>query len=52
LRHLGIHPETALHRSTDKFQDRFARMTESAGEGFMDLSLEEKELLWQKSKQK
>ncbi len=52
LRHLNIHPETALHRSTDKFQDRFKKMLSAAGEGFQDLPAEEKEKLWQQSKQK
>jgi len=50
LRHMQIQPEIALHRSTDKFQDRFAKMIESSGETFADLTLEEKESLWKASK--
>lgn len=55
MRHLKIDPEMALHRSVDKFQDRYEQMQERSavefpGRGFADLSLEQKESLWLKSR--
>lgn len=55
MRHLKVDPELSLHRSVDKFQDRFEKMhhlapLEFGGKSFGDLSPAEKEILWQKSR--
>lgn len=55
MRHLKIEPEMALHRSVDKFQDRWQKMQEISpsefpDRPFADLTLEQKESLWLKSK--
>ena len=52
-RKLGIDPETALNRATEKFITRFARVEAdalSAGERLDQLSTEALEALWQRSK--
>lgn len=52
-RHLGIDPEAAVHRTTEKFLARFARIeAELAGRGRhpADATLEELEALWQQAK--
>ncbi len=49
----GIHAEDALRRANDRFQRRFLKMEELAqqrGLNFAELSLEEKEALWQEAK--
>lgn len=49
-RKLGIEPEAALRRATDKFQDRFTRMEARAatsGRRLADLSLDEQNALWE-----
>jgi ATP diphosphatase len=46
-RKLGIDPETALHRATDKFERRFRAMESEAGAGLPGLSLDQMEQLWQ-----
>jgi len=52
-RHLNIDPEEALKAATQKFSGRFMVMeniANQAGQIFSELSLDEKELLWIKSK--
>lgn len=49
-RHLKVDPEVALRRATAKFETRFRRMEAKAGAAFLDLSLLEKEALWQEAK--
>jgi ATP diphosphatase len=51
-RHMKIDPEAALRAANSKFERRFAAMEAEAGEAFPDLSLEEKEALWQSAKTK
>ena len=46
-RHLGIDAETALRRASAKFEMRFRAMEAAAGDRFVGLSLDEKEVLWQ-----
>jgi ATP diphosphatase len=46
-RKLGIDPEAALHRATDKFERRFRAMESEAGVGLPGLSLDQMEQLWQ-----
>ena len=52
-RFLGIDPETALHRSNEKFERRF-RYIESAlkerGRDLKDATLDEMDVLWEESK--
>jgi ATP diphosphatase len=50
-RHYGIDAELALGAATRKFERRFRKMEEEAGETFNGLSLHEKEELWLKAKQ-
>lgn len=55
MRHLKMEPEIALHRSIDKFQDRFQKMQEISpadfpDRSFADLTLAQKESLWLKSR--
>lgn len=49
-RFLDVDAEAALKAATAKFERRFRRMEQSAGEAFETLSLEEKEALWQAAK--
>lgn len=49
-RHLGIDAEAALRAGNAKFERRFRGMEELAGDRFADLSLDEKEALWQQVK--
>jgi nucleoside triphosphate diphosphatase len=49
-RHLGIDAEAALKAANAKFEKRFRFMENDAGIAFGDLSLYEKEELWQKAK--
>lgn len=53
-RFAGFHPETALYRSTSKFEERFRTMEGAIGEKGLDLkqmTAEEKETHWQAAKQ-
>ncbi|MCG8552485.1 MAG: nucleoside triphosphate pyrophosphohydrolase [Desulfobacterales bacterium] len=53
-RFAGFHPETALYRSTSKFEQRFRSMEDAIVEKGLDLKLmtaEEKETHWQTAKQ-
>ena len=48
-----IHPETALARSTDKFEKRYRKMENELacrGLGLKDIPRQELELLWDKAK--
>jgi MazG family protein len=52
-RHLGVDPEAALHRTTEKFLTRFAHIEKSLAEGGRhpsEASLEEMDLLWEEAK--
>jgi uncharacterized protein YabN with tetrapyrrole methylase and pyrophosphatase domain len=52
-RWLGVDPETALRKANARFAQRFQGMERIAlerGVDLMDLSLDELEVLWQKSK--
>ncbi|MEP7350383.1 MAG: nucleoside triphosphate pyrophosphohydrolase [Sphingorhabdus sp.] len=49
-RFLGVDAEMALKSGTAKFERRFRHMEEAAGDEFADLTLDEKEDLWQKAK--
>ncbi|MFM8499980.1 MAG: nucleoside triphosphate pyrophosphohydrolase [Chakrabartia sp.] len=49
-RKLDIDPEAALRRANRKFENRFRAMEDMAGDGFVGLSLDDKEALWQKAK--
>ncbi len=51
-RHLGVDPETALRAGNAKFERRFRGMEQIAGNGFAQLTLDEKEALWQQVKQR
>jgi len=46
-RHHGVDAETALMAANNKFERRFRAMEAKAGQAFADLSLDEKEALWQ-----
>lgn len=53
-RFAGFHPETALYRSTSKFEERFRTMETAIEEKGLDLKQmppEEKEMHWQSAKQ-
>ncbi len=50
VRHYGIDAEIALKDGNNKFESRFRLMEEMAGKAFEDLSLQDKEELWQKAK--
>ena len=50
-RHLKIDPEAALRRANDKFERRFRAM-EAMNDGFVALSLDEKEQLWIQAKER
>jgi ATP diphosphatase len=51
-RHLKVDPEAALRRANGKFDRRFRSMEDMVGEEFTRLSLDEKEALWQRAKQR
>jgi ATP diphosphatase len=51
-RHMGIDPEAALRRANAKFESRFRMMEDLAGEAFADLSLAEKDALWDRVKRR
>ncbi len=51
-RHLGVDPEAALRAGNAKFERRFRGMEQIAGNGFAQLTLDEKEALWQQVKQR
>jgi ATP diphosphatase len=46
-RHLGIDPEAALRAGNAKFERRFRAIEGQAGNAFADMTLEQKEALWQ-----
>ncbi|WP_379921342.1 nucleoside triphosphate pyrophosphohydrolase [Erythrobacter sp. R86502] len=50
VRAYGINPEEALRAANTKFENRFRSMEAIAGPDFANLSLEEKEDLWQRVK--
>ena len=50
VRHFGIDAETALKDGNRKFENRFRAMEDIAGQDFNDLSIAEKEALWQQVK--
>ena len=50
-RHLGIDPEKALHKASDKFIGRFSRMEALSARDLKELDLEEYLALWQRAKQ-
>jgi nucleoside triphosphate diphosphatase len=45
-RQLGVDPEVALRRANAKFERRFRAIEFKGGDGFADMSLDEKEALW------
>ena len=49
-RHLKVDPEAALRAANRKFDRRFRQMERLGGDAFSDLSLDEKEALWQQAK--
>jgi ATP diphosphatase len=49
-RHLGIDPEAALRAGNAKFERRFRAMEAMSGDGFVSLTLDEKEALWGRAK--
>ncbi len=49
-RHAGVDPELALRGANAKFERRFRRMEAVAGDAFANLSLDDKEALWQSAK--
>jgi ATP diphosphatase len=49
-RHLGIDPEMALRAANGKFERRFRAMEAMAGTDFAQLTLDEKETLWDRVK--
>ncbi|WP_373487114.1 nucleoside triphosphate pyrophosphohydrolase [Blastomonas sp.] len=51
VRRLGISAEEALRAGNAKFERRFRGMEDIAGEGFAELSLDDKEALWQRVKE-
>jgi ATP diphosphatase len=51
-RHLGIDPEAALRAGNAKFETRFRAIEEQGGDDFADLSLNDKEALWQAVKRR
>ncbi|MBV7260026.1 nucleoside triphosphate pyrophosphohydrolase [Erythrobacter crassostreae] len=50
IRANGVNAEEALRAANSKFEDRFKRMENLAGAAFVDLTLDEKEELWQEVK--
>lgn len=51
-RHLDVDPEAALRDANAKFDKRFRAMEEDAGPVFEQLTLEDKESLWQRAKRR
>ncbi|MGA1799153.1 nucleoside triphosphate pyrophosphohydrolase [Sphingomonas sp. 4RDLI-65] len=51
-RHLGIDPEAALRAGNAKFEARFRAIEADAGDAFADMSLDQKEALWQAVKRR
>jgi nucleoside triphosphate diphosphatase len=51
-RHLGIDAESALKAANVKFEKRFRHMENDAGDAFTELSLDQKEALWNRAKRK
>lgn len=51
-RHLKVDPEVALRKANGKFDRRFRSMEDMAGAAFASLSLDDKEALWQRAKQR
>jgi len=51
-RHMKIDPEVALRAANAKFEHRFRKMEDMARDAFADLTLDEKESLWQRAKRK
>jgi ATP diphosphatase len=49
-RHLGTDPEAALRAGNAKFERRFRAIEGQAGDAFADMTLEQKEALWQSVK--
>jgi ATP diphosphatase len=49
-RHLGIDPEAALRAGNAKFERRFRAIEGQAGNAFADMTLQQKEALWQSVK--
>ncbi len=49
-RHLGVDAEAALRHANTKFERRFRAMETIAGDAFEDLTLDQKEALWQRVK--
>ena len=52
-RHLGVDPETTLHRACEKFSSRFRmveKSVEESGRPWKDFTLDELEDFWQKAK--
>jgi XTP/dITP diphosphohydrolase len=49
-RFIGIEPETALERTNKKFKERFEYIEENAPKSLNEMSLEEMDDLWEKSK--
>lgn len=49
-RKLGVVLEDGLRETTARFERRFRRMEQLAGDGFAALSLDDKEALWQRAK--
>lgn len=52
-RHLGVDPETTLHRACEKFASRFRKVeqfVEESGRTWKDFTLDELEEFWQKAK--
>lgn len=50
VRHMGVDAEEALRAGNAKFERRFRAMETAAGAAFTELSLEDKERLWQNAK--
>ena len=54
-RKVGVSPEQALSRATDKFIDRFSVVEQAArdlGEDLAQMTLEQREILWQNAKKR
>ncbi len=49
-RHLGINPEIALRKATDRFERRFRKVEEIADKPLKDMDIDALEALWQKAK--
>ncbi len=51
VRHMGVSAEDALRAANAKFERRFRAMEAIASDGFAELSLDDKEAVWQRAKQ-